>query len=318
MTRARGKLWHIVGLVVVAVAVPFSVSAQAVLSFQSIPASLAIENQIFTEARTSLPITVAHEGDAVSWFVTVSRGNAGGFNPRELQRRFFFFFVLSTEYNIFTPSDEIARDLSGPLPSGSVISGSFPASASLQTRSAQFSVRLPAEQFVRQGSYTDAVDVSLYRGSPSAPGDAVLVERQSVDITSLTSTVAQVGLVETSGAGTSGQRDFSMEFGPLSTGQTRRVDLVYRANSSFLVEAASSNGGVLLNVNRPGGFTIPYEFRYEGTVYDLSPSEVIDLSFLSGTGLSFSRGRIEVEIGEFSNPPSGLYEDVITFTISTF
>lgn len=318
MTRVRSAVGFGIMIGVLTLVIAPAVGAQAVLSFQSVPATLSIDNQIFTEARTPLPITVAHEGDAASWFVTVSRGNAGSFDPRELQRRFFFFFILSTEYNIFTPSEEIARDLSGPLPAGSVISGSFSASGSLQTASAQFSVRLPPEQFVRQGTYTDAVDVSLYQGSPSAPGDAILVERRTVDITSVTATVAQVGLVETGGAGTSGQRDFSLDFGPLAPGLTRTVDLVFRANSSFLVEAVSSNGGALLNVNQPGGFTIPYTFRYDGSTYDLASSTVIDLSFLSGTGIDFARGTIEVEIGAFSNAPAGLYEDVITFTISTF
>lgn len=299
-------------------AVPMMVSAQAQLSFESLPASIVVDNAIFSEAETLLPFTVAHEGDATSWFVTVSRGNSGSFDPRQLQRRLFFFFTLSTNYNIFTPSEVIARDLSGPLTASSVASGTFAATASLQTASSQFSVRLPAEQFVRQGTYTDAVDLTLYRGSPSAPGTAVQVERRTVQITSVTSTVAQIGLVETGGAGGAGSPDFSFDFGPLSPGLSRSVDLVFRANSSYLVQVSSANGGRLRNINRTGEITIPYTFRYNGSAYNLSSRSTIGLSLLSGTGIDYARGTVEVQIGAFSNAPSGLYEDVVTFTISTF
>jgi hypothetical protein len=293
-------------------------AAQTTLSIASLPGSVSVANGIFTESTTTIPITIAHEGDAASWFVTVSRGNSSSFDPRELQRRFLFFFTLSLDYNIFTPDDAIARDTSGPLSASNVILGSFPASASVQTNSSQFEVRIPAEQFVRQGTYTDEVDVSLYQGTVANAEAAVRIERRTVQISSVTSSVAQVGLVESGGSTSNVDRNFTMDFGPLNSGATRTADLLFRANSGYLVEAESANQGELLNVNRPGGYTIPYEFRYDGTVYDLSSPRTLDVSFLSGTGISFARRPIAVEIGQFSNVPSGLYEDVITFTISTF
>ena len=312
------KRWITIGLLTVGLLAPGVVVAQAQLAIDALPGSISVANGIFSESSTSLPITVSHQGDATQWFVTVSRGNASSFDPRELQRRFFFFFVLSLDYNIYTPDDEIARDLSAPVTASQVASGSFAASSSLQTASRQFSLRIPPEQFVRQGTYTDSVDVSLYRGSVANPNAAVRVERRTVEISSVTASVAQVGLVESGGANSSAQRDFSMDFGVLTPGAVRTADLLFRSNSSFLVEAASQNGGALRNINRPGNITIPYTFRYDGTTYDLSSSRVVDVSFLSGTGINFERRPIEVQIGAFSNPPSGLYEDVITFTISTF
>ena len=292
--------------------------AQAQLSIASLPGSVSVANQIFSESTTAIPITVAHEGDAASWFVTVSRGNASSFDPRQLQRRFLFFFTLSLNYNIFTPSDAIARDTTGPLSASNVLAGSFAASTAVQTDSGEFTVRIPAEQFVRQGTYTDEVDVSLYRGSVSNVDAAVRVERRTVEISSVTSSVAEVGLVESGGAASNVDRNFTMDFGPLNSGETRTADLLFRANSGYFLEAESANQGELLNVNRPGNFTIPYEFRYDGDAYDLSSPRTLDVSFLSGTGITFARRPISVEIGQFSNVPSGLYEDVITFTISTF
>ncbi|MFW5827467.1 MAG: hypothetical protein ACOCU4_05220 [Alkalispirochaeta sp.] len=292
--------------------------AQAQLSIASLPGTVSVANQIFSESTTAIPITVAHEGDAASWFVTVSRGNSSSFDPRQLQRRFLFFFTLSLNYNIFTPSDSIARDTTGPLSASNVLSGSFAASTSVQTDSREFTVRIPSEQFVRQGTYTDEVDISLYRGSVNNVDAAVRVERRTVDISSVTSSVAEVGLVESGGAASNVDRNFTMDFGPLSSGETKTADLLFRANSGYFLEAESANQGELLNVNRPGNFTIPYEFRYDGDTYDLSSPRTLDVSFLSGTGISFARRPISVQIGAFSNVPSGLYEDVITFTISTF
>lgn len=292
--------------------------AQAQLSIASLPGSVSVANQIFSESTTTIPITVAHEGDATSWFVTVSRGNASSFDPRLLQRQFLFFFTLSLDYNIFTPADAIARDTTGPLGASNVLSGSFSASTAVQTSSGQFTVRIPAEQFVRQGTYTDDVDISLYRGSVNDVAAAVRVERRTVEISSVTNSVAEVGLVPSGGASSNVNTSFTMDFGPLTSGETRTADVLFRANSGYFLEAESANQGELLNVNRPGNFTIPYEFRYNGDAYDLSSPQTLDVSFFGGTGITFARRPIAVEISPFSNVPSGLYEDVITFSISTF
>ncbi|MFW5695178.1 MAG: hypothetical protein ACOCYB_08410 [Alkalispirochaeta sp.] len=292
--------------------------AQVELSIASLPGTVSVANEIFAESTTSIPITIAHEGDATAWFVTVSRGNSSSFDPRELQRRFLFFLTLSLDYNVFTPDDAIARDTTGPLSAVNVVRGSFPAASSVQTDSGEFTVRIPAEQFVRQGTYRDEVDVSLYRGSVDDTAAAVRVERRTVEISSVTSSVAEVGLVESGGSSSNIDRNFTMDFGPLNSGDTRTADLLFRSNSGYFLEAESANQGELLNVNRPGNSTIPYEFRYNGDAFDLSSPRTLDVSFLSGTGISYVRRPIAVEIGQFSNVPSGLYEDVITFTISTF
>lgn len=295
-----------------------ALAAQTTLSFASLPGSVSIANEIFSESTAAIPLTVAHQGDAADWFVTVSRGNSSTFDPRELQRRFFFFFTLSLDYNIFTPSGSIARDTTGPLTTNQVISGAFPASGTVQTASSQFTVRIPAEQFVRQGTYTDDVDISLYQGTVANAASAVRVARETVRISSVTTSVAQVGLVESGGATGGVNQNFTMDFGPLSSGATRTADILFRANSGYLLQAESANQGALVNVNRPGNFTIPYIFRYNGTTYDLSSPTTIDGSLFSGTGIAFVRRPVSVEIGPFSNVPSGLYEDVITFTISAF
>jgi spore coat protein U-like protein len=297
-----------------------SAPAQGTLSFSSLPGSVSVANGIFSESFGSVPFTVSHQGDAAEWFVTASRGNSSSFDPRLMQRRFLFFFTLSLNYNIFTPFGVIVRDLSGPIGAANVVAGSFGASGSVQTASSYLSVRIPPEQFVRSGTYTDSVEVSLYRGSVLTPESAVRVERRTVQISSTTSSVAQVALVESGGDASLGDGTLAMDFGPLAPGATRTADLVFRANRGYYLEAASANGGQLLNVNRPGGFTIPYTFRYDGSVVALGTGNtVLGLSFFTGTGINFARRPISVEIGSFaSNVPSGLYEDVITFTISPF
>jgi spore coat protein U-like protein len=232
-------------------------SAQAVLSFSSLPGNVSVANGIFSESFGSIPFTVSHQGDATGWFVTASRGNSSSFDPRLMQRRFLFFFTLSLDYNIYTPFGVIVRDLSGPIGAANVVAGSFAASGSAQTTSSHLSVRIPPEQFVRTGTYTDSVEISLYRGSVLTPESAVRVEQRTVQISSTTSSVAQVALVESGGDASMGDSTFAMDFGPLSPGATRTADLVFRANRGYQIEASSANGGQLLNVNRPGGFTIP-------------------------------------------------------------
>ncbi|TVR69299.1 MAG: hypothetical protein EA427_08700 [Spirochaetaceae bacterium] len=281
-------------------------------SLVSVSSTVVVDNQIFSPASGSIGVTVGHTGGPGGYVVTVSRGSSPTFDPRTMVRQGFFGVLLPRlEYNIFTPADEIARDLTVPLTNNQVIRGSFGNSGSaFNTESRSFTVRIPEEQFVRRGTYQDQVEVSLYQGRQVDPDTLVLIDRATVTISSTTPTIAQIAI--------SGQSSYTMDFGNLVPGATRSAPLQYRTNTGFRIDAESENGGVLVNQTHSGSAPIPYQLAVGGNTVDLSDSALVGLDLLFGTTIEFESLPMSVTIGSFEDVLPGLFQDVITFTISNF
>jgi spore coat protein U-like protein len=303
-------------VIAVILANPSRVGAQPVpgsLELVSVTNPLSIDNQVFSEATGVLSVTVGHTGGPSAYFLTVSRGGSGSFDPREMEYRFFFgLFAEYLDYNVFTPTGEIARDLTGPISPAEVISGSFGNTGSgYATATGVFDVRIPAGQLVRRGTYRDEVVVSLYEGDPSQAQSATLIDQESVEISSTTSTVAQIAV--------SGQSQHTMDFGFLTEGAVRTADLLFRSNAAYRIDAVSENGGVMVNVYQPQSDPVAYQLRAGGSAVNLASQALIRIGlFPAGSADSFDTIPLSVTTGQVDQVLPGRFEDVITFTISTF
>lgn len=282
------------------------------LELLSVSSTVPVDNLIFSPATATIHVTVGHTGGPGGYVITVSRGSSPTFDPRTME----YLLVLDgtspqLNYNIFSPAGEIARDLSGPINADQVIQGNFGNSGNtLNTVNHAFDVIVPAEQFVRRGSYQDQVEVSLYEGRQLDANRLSLVARETVTVTSETPTIAQIGIA--------GSDDFTMDFGLLTEGVQQRVDLLYRTNAGFRIDAVSENDGVMVNVSQPQSNPIPYDLRVGGTLIDLSASSLVEINLLYGTSIQFESVPLEVTIGTVEDVLPGLFQDVIIFTISTF
>ncbi|MDA3950569.1 MAG: hypothetical protein PF508_15300, partial [Spirochaeta sp.] len=207
---------------------------------------------------------------------------------------------------------EIARDLSGPISPAEVIHGNFGnTGAGYATVTETFDLRIPAGQLVRRGTYRDSVVVSLYEGHPAQAQAAQLIAQEPVELSSTTATVAQIAV--------SGQDQYTMDFGFLSEGAVRTADLLFRTNAAYRIDATSQNNGVMVNVYQPQSDPIPYQLRVDGSPVGLSSSALVQLGiFPAGSAESFDSIPLSVTIGSVTNVLPGRFEDVITFTISTF
>lgn len=304
-----------------------AVTAQVTLSIDSLQGNLSVQNGISQDSSVDLPITIAHQGDATDWFVTVSRGASATFDPREARIRVKGTWY-TTNYNVYTPEGQIARDLTGPVSSDEVLSGSFSASAGGQTQSSTFTVQIPAGQYVLAETYEDDLDVTLYRGSPTDTANAVQVEQSVVTILPVTSEMVMVGIVPPGGAPGARTESYEMDFGELAPGSSRTADLILRANSLYQVEASSRHSGELFLYPDTGADTtpdldatpIPYEFIYDGKSYNLQNTKRVEQvrGKVADPSFPFERRTIEVVIGDFADLPAGTYRDVISLTISAF
>lgn len=314
--RATRVSLFVSAIVIAALARPPVAPAQPappVLELVSVSTPVQVDNAIFSEATGALNVTVGHTGGPTQYFVTVSRGGSSTFDPRQLEMRFFFgIFAEYLDYNIFTPSGAIAKDLTVPISQPEVIHGGFGNTGSgYATQNGVFDVVVPADQFVRRGMYRDEVIVSLYQGRASQSQSAVLIDQEAVQIRSETLSVAQIALA--------GQSQYTMDFGVLTEGAQQSTDLLYRTNTAFRIDAASENGGVMVNVFQPASLPIDYVLTVDGRDIDLSSPRLLTIGlFGAGSSTDFASLPLSVTIGSVDNVLPGRFEDVITFTISTF
>lgn len=305
----------IAGVLAGLIAVP-PVTAQPappLLELVAVTPTVTVNNAIFSETEATIDVTVGHSGGPTAYFVTVSAGSEGTFDPRRMVQRFFFgIFASYLDYNIFTRQGAIARDLSRPLSPREVIRGNFGNTGSgYATASESFTVRVPADQFVRRGTYRDEVVVTLYQGTVNRPAEALHRGEQVVSLTSETPTVAQITVA--------GQGQDTMNFGVLRTGAVRETELQFRTNAAYRIDATSENQGALRNVLQPSGAVIPYQLSAGGAVIALDSPALVTLGLtVAGSSTSWEVIPLTVTIGSVDDADPGLFQDVITFTISNF
>lgn len=280
------------------------------LEFQGVPTTVSLVNAVFSSSSTSIPFEIVKEGGRADIFVTVSSGQSGQFEPRQM-------VMVSgvgapvLDYNVFTSAGTIAKDTSVTLGVNNV--QRYFLNPGSRDVDGYFEVRIPAGRFVRRGSYADTVVISLYQGTIDNAASAILWDQKAVAVSAVTAefTAVQVAGSESGVAGNS----YTLDFGPILPNAQRGAEIRYRTNMSFSLSMRSQNGGQL--VNPTGGF-VPYRMEADGVVVSMTDEVLLATSTLGGTGLDFERLPLRVTILPFGILPPGTYTDAITITISTF
>lgn len=315
----KARMWTRVTIAVIGVAVfsPITAHGQAELQFGAIPTAITVDNLVVEENVAYLPVAIQHRGDATDFFVTVSSGELGQFDPRYMFiSRFLAWLGIRLPYYVYTPLGGIAKDLSVPVDEQSTISGTFTESQSWTSAEETLEFVVPAEQFSRRGDYRDTLTITLYQGSVGQPLSAVEADSVEVDVNSNTGDFSQVLLVSPGGDSSSGQSQYSFDFGALRPYASQRVDMLFRTNMTYTLSLTSANGGNLENTVGGVTYQVPYQFTSNGDELDLGNRRIIGFGLL-GTGIEFQRYEFEVMIEEFDLVAPGTYQDVITVTISS-
>ena len=264
--------------------------------------------------KRNLDVTVEHFGAAVSYFITVSTGDNGQFDPRLMDNgRGGGPFRGELPYRIVTPADGIAKDLTASLNAGNVISGTFPAASTPQAATKRFAAFLSGDTFSLEDTYADTVRVTLYEGVYTDPRSAVERDSANVSLSASIPMVYQLRLVSP-GAASPANYDggYDMFLGDLTNGAVGQVDLLYRTNSRYKLVATSQNGGDLVS---DGGDRIPYRLLVDGKNYNFGSPLIRSVW---PTGVEFVRESLSVEVAaaDAQAMPPGYYQDIVTFDIT--
>lgn len=254
-------------------------------------------------------VEVFHNGDAVSFFVTISSGRSGTFAYR----------LLSTgtddlTYQLYNDpvSRTVVKDLTTSPSDTEVLWGSAPTNSGWlpQRVDVPFVLEIPAGRLLGSGTYSDSLTVSVYTGSPASP---TLQSNATLTVSGPVANSISLALVDPGASYPlfGAQTDRAMDFGELLPGLQSALDLLVEANCAFSVALDSANGGALANTDPADSATIPYTLEFASAVVDLSGGNPVQVATSPGF-----RYPIVVTIGDLGFASSGTYEDVVTITVT--
>jgi spore coat protein U-like protein len=123
-----------------------------------------------------------------------------------------------------------------------------------------------------------------------------------------------VRVVAPGGTYEGGTENAQINFGTLTSGARREIELLVRANVNYSVALDSINAGTMANVAAVD--TIPYRLEVDGVERGLSTGSAVVANGTGPTDLSGDPYRLAFEIGDTTGAASGTYQDVLTITVT--
>lgn len=109
---------------------------------------------------------------------------------------------------------------------------------------------------------------------------------------------------------------YTMEFGTLSNGASKSVNVTVHANVGHQVTVSSAQGGVMVGP-APGSIethTVAYIASFAGSTFSLESPVILPLEATS-TALTGSLRAFEIQITDIGSARAGSYQDTITLTV---
>ena len=249
-------------------------------------------------------VTIERKSGSCAFVVGFSAGS-GSFAQRKLTSG-----ATALNYQLF--KDAGGRRVLKDVPSASseeVFSGVLAAGQDSVTF--QFVFIVPLLQVVPPGDYIDNVMVRVYEGSVQS---AQLRDQEQLTLRAHVPTVAEFTMGDSVTFETI-QSDVCVDFGELTTGETKDLKLRARSNSGYRITMQSQNGGALVNADPREGSRIAYgvEVDCQTTTLGYGLATVIQQA-----GLTTAAGRehtLLFRIGTVEGAASGTYRDVIVVTM---
>jgi hypothetical protein len=170
-----------VALAVILIFSPLSLFGQDFFRFYAPPGAVYLNGSFEREETVTIPITIEHFGVAIpEWFLTVSTGNSGLFNNREVNQG--SFNLIYYIYNEPPPSTNIIMAPPEILTLEKVVTSSDFNSIVGTVEQVTFNLYyfINSGQFSASGEYNDTVTLTLYEGDYADSGTHVAVD--TVDI----------------------------------------------------------------------------------------------------------------------------------------
>jgi hypothetical protein len=172
-----------------------------------------------------------------------------------------------------------------------------------------YHVQIPRGQSAAPGTYHDTIGLELYalESDGSLSGPPLHNSKLTISYT-----IIRAMSVNIKGGGTS----TTIDFGVLSTGQHRSVDIEARSNEAYQFRVSSDNGGVMALTPPVSGETwrVDYGAALDGETLDLASGQNLHSQPPTRPGTDASH-VLTVTVGDTTAKRAGRYEDIITIEI---
>lgn len=174
-------------------------------------------------------------------------------------------------------------------------------------------VRLPYwgnSTILQNGLYTDTTQIQVIpRGNNTGGGTRNLTTNLNVQ------SDINISLVNRGGQYDENQTSYSLDFGTMTTGKVRSMDLIVKSNTGYRINVSSEYDGSLTHNERPS-YKVGYQFGVNGSYMSLVGSKTSPKQIYSSNSASQNGQVIEVDVSLLSTSDklSGTYTDYIYFT----
>jgi hypothetical protein len=255
--------------------------------------------------------------DTCDFSVVFSRGAAADYSrylSKGADRYAFNLFKLNSA------SSTVLKDRADATSLYDVTDGVFAVGSSPGTRSVVFYPRispLTASTLVPPGTYAETIEARLFAGRPPSMADSEsghLTFTFRYDVPRITA-MAFDGMMPALNGAAAGAR--TMDFGDLSGGGNKTVNLTLLFNAGYRLSFLSVNGQRLKHESRD--FYIPYQLRVDNYSVDISSGTITQVA--TGSGVTTNGGvrtiPVNVQIAPVANALSGQYNDRIEIVLQS-
>jgi spore coat protein U-like protein len=204
------------------------------------------------------------------------------------------------------------KDIGDNPSSSELLTGSVGA-GELSTES--FEVLVPGGDLPPPGTYTDTVGLPLYR-YVAFLDTYVPVEQPSLDVSVSVPPLVELSLVPVGGSFDPGADSYALDLGFLEEGTRSYLEMLIRANVSYVVTMESANGGNLAHTDPNDSSLVPYRLSVDRTAVDLSAGAQPVARGAGPTETTGTRYEVEVEVLQPGAASSGDYRDMIQVTVT--
>ncbi|MGM0432956.1 MAG: spore coat protein U domain-containing protein [Spirochaetota bacterium] len=261
--------------------------------------------------------------DPLYTYITASAGASSNITQRQLVHS---NGLTVLNYNIYKDSghQDIVQNFTGEINKNNVLFHLFPATHAdrfeqvVQLKTHTYYIKIPADQFVPAGTYTDNIALDLYSSpaestSPDSAGSQIPVELSVYAQPHLDITITDNSVYSPDA------EPYTMEFGNLSGNPApQSTNAIARANVVHSISVSSQYGGRLKHQYTQD--FIPYTMSVNGGgPIALAGSSNLPVEIVSSAMPTSSLGElydIEITVSDVSTAPEGDYSDNVTFEIS--
>lgn len=266
----------------------------------------------------SVTLTVLKsDNKACDFAVGFTRGGATDYSRRMTSGANLLAYQLYKDSSL----TQILKDSSEAQYPANLLTGSFPKGKNL-SQTLTYYVQIPPDSATTpairpSGSYQDTFSIRVYNLDNNPSGFDHPDDSKGVTISTSISKIIDISLVSAGAAFDAAGTSYSVNFGSLSTPQSKAFDLRVRTNAGYRIQFSSQNGGALKQASTSSKDSIPYTLTVDSAQQSLGGAPV---TVATGAGQTNPEGvarAVSITTGDATQTLAGQYSDFITVTAST-